>query len=465
LTTSPDLHQVEFSGDAGAWRTIVKSGPRPFRDAPIRLRRIIVQITVAIVVVVALVAVAGALVSRNSAEREAVHEAAILADVLATSVLQPALTTQNATDPTTIPAAIDAIVRTRILSTSVARVKLWTPQGEIVYSDESRLIGQNFTLDDGARDVLADPQTRAEVSDLSKPENVYERSEGKLLEVYRPVWTPTGSPLLFETYFRYDVVSQRSSELWRGFAGITLSSVLAIFALLLPLMWALASRTRRAQAQREQLMERALDASQEERRRIAVGLHDGVVQQLVAASFEVSGGAEVARARGDLELSDRLGSAAARVRTGIGGLRSLLVDIYPPSLHDSGLGPALREMAASVVTGGPVLALSIDDQAAERLTPEQKEAFFRIAQEAARNAVQHASANHVSISLGFVGDVVALEIRDDGVGLPDPAAATSPEGHFGMTLMRDTAVQIGAGLELAVSGGSTGTGWRVTVPA
>jgi two-component system NarL family sensor kinase len=216
-------------------------------------------------------------------------------------------------------------------------------------------------------------------------------------------------------------------------------------------------------------MERALDASQEERRRIAVGLHDGVVQQLVAASFEVSGGAEVARARGDLELSERLGSAATRVRTGIGGLRSLLVDIYPPSLHEAGLGPALREMAASVVNvvnigaGGPVLELSIDDLAAEQLSPEQKEAFFRIAQEAARNAVHHASATHISITLGVTGGMVALEIRDDGVGLPDPGAATSPEGHFGLTLMRDTAAQIGAGLELATGG--TGTAWRATVPA
>ena len=55
--------------------------------------------------------------------------------------------------------------------------------------------------------MLASPTTHAEVSDLTRPENRYERGRGKLLEVYRPVWTPSGQPLLFETYSPYDSVS------------------------------------------------------------------------------------------------------------------------------------------------------------------------------------------------------------------------------------------------------------------
>jgi signal transduction histidine kinase len=425
------------------------------------LRRVLIQIGAAAAVVVALVSVAGVLVARHSAENEAVHDAASLADVLAGSVLQPALTAANGRDPSTLPATVNTIVRQRILSPTVVRVKLWTPDGLIAYSDEPRLIGQRFALDDEARDVLANPRVRAEVSDLSHPENVYERSQGRLLEVYRPVWTPTGQPLLFEIYLKYNVVTERTGQLWRGFAGIMLSSVLAIFALLLPLIWALLARARRAQQQREEAMQAALAASDEERRRIASNLHDGVVQQLAGASFEVSAGAEQARAAGANALAGRLDDTAAKVRTGIGGLRSLLVDIYPASLNDAGLADALRELARSLPATAPELELAIDDEAARALTDAEQQAFFRIAQEALRNAVRHSGAGGVSLVLHRNADRVVMEIADDGRGLPDPEAVASPPGHFGLALMSDAAARVGAALQLAAT--PPGTRWRVVV--
>lgn len=195
---------------------------------------------------------------------------------------------------TTAAAALDDTVRSRVLSSSVTRVKLWSSDGTILCSDEPRLIGQTFGLDSGAREALGSPQTRAEISDLSRPENSLERSKRKLLEVYRPVWTPAGHELLFETYFRYDAVTDRSGQLWRGFAGITLSAVAIVFLLLVPIMWTLLRRARSAQAQHALMIQRALDASQDERQRIAAALHDGIVQEVAAASFAVSAGAEAA---------------------------------------------------------------------------------------------------------------------------------------------------------------------------
>jgi hypothetical protein len=115
----------------------------------------------------------------------------------------------------------------------------------------------------------------AEVSNLDRPENKFERGRGKLLEVYRPVWTPAGQPLLFETYSPYQQVTQRAGQLWRGFAGITISGLLIMVALLLPILWRLLNRISGAQRQREVLLQRAVDASEEERRRIAGTLHDG----------------------------------------------------------------------------------------------------------------------------------------------------------------------------------------------
>ena len=446
------------------WVTIASPAAGAARrsdDRPVPLRRVVIQLGAAAIVVLCLVAIAGSIVSRRTAESQSVHEAAELTDVLGASVVQPVLTDAMANNPAAASAALDGVVRSRVLSDSVVRVKVWTPQGRIIYSDESRLVGMSFPLDDSALAVLATPQTRAEVSDLGAPENRFERSQGKLLEVYRPVWTPSGAPLLFETYFRYDTVKDRASELWRGFVGIMLSSLGVIFVLLLPLVWTLFAKIRRGQAQREALMQRALDASLDERQRIAATLHDGAVQELAAASFAVAGGAETAASRGDAALAAELRDAAGAVRTSMGGLRSLLVDIYPPALRSAGLPAALRDLVATMAGRGPAVVLDVDDDAAAALLPDEQEAVFRIAQELLRNVVHHARAEHVSVSLKRQGASVQLTVADDGAGFDPSQTATGD--HFGLRLITDLATAIGADLRVRTAPGH-GTTWRLSVP-
>jgi two-component system, NarL family, sensor kinase len=446
------------------WVTIASAtadGPRSNDDRPVQLRRMLLQLGAAAVVVLVLVAIAGAIVSRHTAESQSVHEAAELTDVLATSVIQPILTDAIATDPAAATAALDRIVRDHVLSDELVRVKVWSPQGRIIYSDEPRLTGKTYPLDEEALAVLATPQTRAEVSNLDAPENQYERGQNKLLEVYRPVWTPSGDELLFETYFRYDSVVDRANEMWRGFVGIMLSSLGVIFVLLLPLVWTLFARVRRGQAQREALMQRALDASLDERQRIAATLHDGVVQELAAASFTVAGGAETAAGRGDDALAAELRDAAAAVRTGIGGLRSLLVDIYPPALRSAGLSAALRDLVATMAGRGPAVALNVDEGAAAALQPDEQAAVFRITQELLRNVVAHARATNVSVSLQREGDQVLVTVADDGVGFDSDQTVAGD--HFGLRLITDLATATSAGLQLQTAPGR-GTTWRLTVP-
>ena len=147
--------------------------------------------------------------------------------------------------------------------------------------------------------MLDEPTTRAEISDLDRDENTLDRQIGdKLVEVYRPVWTPSGQEALFEIYAPYDQVGQRTSQLWRGFAGVTLSSLLLFVVLVAPLVWHLLSRVRRSQRQRELLLQRAVDASDAERRRIAATLHDGPVQDLAATSFVIAGATAHAESAG-----------------------------------------------------------------------------------------------------------------------------------------------------------------------
>ena len=441
----------------------VAAGVSSRPEAPVRVPRVFVQVIAGAIVVIIAVALVGIVAARRLAEAEAVNDAAKTADLLADTVVQPTLDDGIVTADPAVLAAVDKVVRDQVLNpSSIVRVKIWNPDGRILYSDEPRLIGQTFPLGEEEQDVFTDPQTRADVSDLQAPENQFERDSGKLLEAYRPVWTHSGTPLLFETYFRYDEVTARSGQLWRGFAGVTLSSILLLVVLLIPVLWRLLDRLKRAQGQREALLQRSVDASTQERRRIAGALHDGVVQDLVATSFRVAGSAERAESVGQPALAQELRGAAGTVRTSIGGLRSLLVDIYPPNLAVSGLTPALEDLVSSVRSRG--IAVTIDLPADTGLDSAGERLVFRVAQECLGNVARHSEASSVVVRLAHEDGYTVLDIGDDGIGFDaGHALAHPPEGHFGLRVLGDVASEAGAELWLA-SAPREGTQWRLRVP-
>ncbi len=411
------------------------------------------------------VTVGGTYAARRLAEREAVTDAANIADVFAEAVVQPVLTDRLASGDPEALASFDTLIDEQVLGATVVHVKLWTPEGRVVYADQDELIGRTFELDEDQAAALEDPRTRAEISNLERDENTLDRTgSDKLVEVYRPVWTPSGEQMLFEIYAPYDQVSQRSGQLWRGFAGVTLSSLLLFLVLLSPLFWHLMSRVRRSQRQRELLLQRSVDASSSERRLIAASLHDGPVQDLAATSFVVAGATARAKAAGQHWLVDELANVAGSVRASIRALRSLLVEIYPATLAQAGLGAALDDLVQSLRAPGLEVRLHHDDPEELGLTPEQERLVYRIAQETLRNVAKHAVPCTASVTLYRVGDEVVLDVLDDGNGFDVDARLSDPEpGHFGLQLLADLAATGGALLQVA-SIPRRGTHWRLRVP-
>jgi signal transduction histidine kinase len=452
--------------DGRRWTTVSAPGAEIAMEKPIGTRRIVVQVVIGIVLVLAAVTIGGSLAARRLAEREAVNDAASTADVLAESVVQPALTDKLTTGDAKALRAFDAVIRKRVLSDSVVRVKLWSPQGKVLYADEPELIGRTFALDPPQRAVLAHPRTEAAISNLDREENTFDRSvSSKLVEVYRPVWTPSGREALFEIYTPYSAVSQRSSQLWRGFAGVTLTSLLLFVVLVAPLLWHLLSRIRRNQRQREILLQRAVDASAAERRRIAASLHDGPVQDLAAASFVVAGATAHAESTDRRDLADELRTVSGSVRTSIRALRTLLVDIYPPSLSQAGLVAALTDLAQSTRAPGFDVRLDADPDADVRLLPDQQRLVYRVAQETLRNAARHAAPCTATVSLRRHGEAVVLDVLDDGHGFDVDSVLAQPEpGHFGLQLIADLASTGGGTLQVA-SARAGGTHWRLRLNA
>ncbi len=450
---------------APAWVQVSYGAPKRDRG-PERTGKVLGWVSLAALVALVGVAIGGILLAQDLAERQAVSDAVDTSQLLAQSVITPNLENDLIQGDPAAKAALDDVVDGFIGDpTGIVRVKIWTADGRIVYSDEPELIGDTFSLGAQERRVLATSRFRADVSDLSEEENEFETGLGsdKLLEVYGPVFTPNGTPLLFETYRDYSVVDRRSGELWQGFGGVTVSSLLLFTVLLLPIVWRLLGRLKRAQGQREELLERAVDASIEERRRIAGTLHDGVVQELAATSFTVAGAAARAETHGDTQLAADLHGVAGTLRSSIGGLRSLLVDIFPANLRTGGLADALADLAAPLRSRGIEVTLDLEQDDID-LDPEVERLVFRITQECLHNVRRHSRASSVRIAWRQEGEEMVLDVVDDGRGFDPAEVLASPrEGHFGVRVLADVASAAGADLSVATAPGA-GCHWRLRVP-
>jgi two-component system, NarL family, sensor kinase len=425
-----------------------EGGRSPVREAMIRY--------VAIgLVAIALISVVGVWLFHRAGDAEAIRDAKDQTRIAAQGSVEPALSDGLLSEKPSAIDAVDRVVQERVLSRpddAIARIKIWDSSGRIVYSDEPALIGKRYPLGAEEGAAFGNGQVTAEVSDVSKPENRYERGMGKLLEVYLPIQTPSGRPLLYETYYRSSFISARASRIFRQFAPVMIGALVLLVLIQLPLAWWLARRIERGQDERERLLKRAIDASELERRRIARDLHDGVVQDLAAVSYSLAAAAEGAPAPYDRDLR----TAAAETRHGIGQLRTLLVDIYPPELHRAGLSAALSDLLGAAEGRGLETSLDVDSEL--RLDPETEALFFRIAREAVRNAVKHAGARSVSVRVAPTEAGARLVVEDDGSGF-DPSVV-GEDGHFGLRVLEDLARDAGGELEID---SAPGAGARVTV--
>lgn len=444
---------------APAWQVLVEAHATSAAPRRLSTRAVLVRLAAGLAAVLVAVAALAGFGAQWLAEREAVNDAAQVTNVLADAVVRPVLTDGLVAGEADALAAFDDTVRAQILGDDVIRVKVWSTGGRVLYADEPQLIGRTFALDDAQRAALAAPSTRAAVSDLAEDENEFETGS-RLLEVYRPLWTPSGQQVLFEVYYPYEPVAARSAELWRGFAGVTTSSLLLLVVLTAPIVWTLLRQLRGAEARRAELLQRAVDASDAERRRIAGSLHDGPVQELVATSYGAEAAAVAADARGEEEGAAGMREVAGAVRGNVRVLRSLLVDIYPASLTASGLASALHDLAATARSRGVEVVLDLRAPL-DALADAHERLIYRIAQEALRNAVAHAAPCTVTVTLTAERGRLELLVADDGRGFEAAEVLDAPEeGHLGLRVLRDLATDAGAELALATAPGR-GTQWRL----
>ena len=361
-------------------------------------------------------------------------------------------------------ARLDSLVLGQILDESVMRVKIWSQDGRILYSDQPALIGERYRLDAEDRRLFREGGAEAEVSELSAPENRYERQEGKLLEAYTPIRTPNGTQVMFEIYQRFGSVSASGARLLEALVPPLIGGLVVLLLFQVPLAWSMARRLQRGHRERERLLASAIEASTQERKRIAADLHDGVVQDLAGVAFGLAPLAEDADRRGATEEASALRGATACLRQGIRELRTLLVEIYPPNLESAGLEEALNDLLGPLDADGVVTELRVDD--GRPLGPDLDALIYRVANEAIRNVRAHAGASAVQVSVTRPeADAVRLRVEDNGRGFSNIAREErAAAGHVGLTLVEHLVREAGGTLRIESAVGD-GTTVELRIPA
>lgn len=387
-------------------------------------------------------------------ERQALDRARTLAERLANDVVGPAL---DLRDPESV-ASLRGLMASRVQDGMLVRIKVWTADGRIVWADDERLIDRRFALEPEDIALLGTRRGTADVTELERPENQYER-ETELIEVYAGFFDRSGRPLLFEAYLPIDRLEPR---------GLLRAPVLALAAgwllllqlLVLPVAALLTRRAEQAHRGQRRLLQHALEAGELERKRLAQDLHDGVIQDLAGVSYVLSSLETRLRrtTEGGADL-DTTARAGAIVRRDVVALRTVCMDLYPPDLGGGGLTGALEDLAAQAGLTGLHATLEVD----EELVISHRTALvtYRLVREALRNVVKHAHASHVHVQVAAVGSGLRVQVRDDGAGFD--VDGPSAQGHLGIRVLRDSATDVGGSFDLT-SRPAEGTTVTATLP-
>jgi len=219
------------------------------------------------------------------------------------------------------------------------------------------------------------------------------------------------------------------------------------------------SERERAEELRNRLIQQAVTAQEEERRRIARELHDEAGQSLTALLVGLRTIEESRTIAEAAELAQRLRGIAAQTLDEVGRLSR---GLHPSILDEVGLPAAVTRHAQEFARlHGVAVDVRIEGLESEILPPLVQTTVYRVLQEALTNVAKHAGARSVSVRLVRGNAAVELRVQDDGAGF-DPAAggeaAAGDRGdrHLGLQVMRERAALLGGSLEVeSRAGGGT----------
>lgn len=200
-------------------------------------------------------------------------------------------------------------------------------------------------------------------------------------------------------------------------------------------------------------VEKVLQGTEDERRRIAMDMHDGVLADLTALSRTLD------RAESAGTSTPPVTELRANVDELADSIRRVIDDLHPQSLEILGLEAALRSFLDRH-GGVPGYHFEFDPGVETALQPAQKIHLFRITTEAIHNVIRHARCSRYEVSVRLVVQRLLATVEDNGIGMPPDAHA---QGH-GCLNIAERARIIGAQASWSASRFSSGTRFELSLP-
>jgi len=203
--------------------------------------------------------------------------------------------------------------------------------------------------------------------------------------------------------------------------------------------------------------ERLVLAREEERLRLRRDLHDGLGPALAGLTLQVDTLRHQLRNTTPADADEPLLELRSGIQSTVLDVRRIVEGLRPPALDELGLAEALRQLTSRLGSAGcPDVELGVDVPG--RLPAAVEVAAYRIVAEAVTNAVKHADAQHIGVTVTAPAHCVVVEVCDDGVGTARPR-----EGGVGLASMRERCAEIGGTLVVDSRPGS-GTRVRAELP-
>jgi signal transduction histidine kinase len=385
---------------------------------------------------------------------------------------------------------LDAHLASPAFAERVRSMRLWSEDGEVVYSPNEELIGRTFPVDEHLAEAWRG-QVVSSMDDLSGEENAWERARwSRLLELYVPVRERGTERIIAvaEFYLSPRETNQQVDEARRTTWLVVTLAIVVSAALLFGIVKRGSDTIKRQERaltdqvseltllleENAELSDRVLSAAERsttlnERsmRRVSSDLHDGPGQMLSLALLRLDG-LQKRSERGDPPSVEELGEVEHILQEAMTDMRSVAAGLRVPELAPMGVeAVATRAVQDHERRSGATVTLRTRDLPAEVPLP-LKIALFRALQESLSNATRHGRGSAVSVDLvgkpgSRPGGLPGLELvaRDDGVGF-DPASLERSEG-LGLAGIREQAEILGGSFAVSSSPGA-GTELRVWWP-
>jgi signal transduction histidine kinase len=320
-----------------------------------------------------------------------------------------------------IPQDLNQAMQRLIYESSISRIKVYNPQGVVVYSTLSKQIGQDQADNQGVQKALSGQTISKLIYRDSFNTFDKEDSESNLIQTYLPAFDNKNGIILgaMEIYFDAFFLVEQTEHSQLLMLAMLSGVFLLMFVLLVAAVWRPASVMARQDyiiRERTHMLEflsaQMLSDQEIEKKNIAQGLHESVAQTLCGVKMRLETMAR--EVKKDSPLIESFNSLGGYLQDAISETSNIAMRLRPSSLDQIGLIGTLEDFRNDLIDSNPKFSIALQiDPEVESISQSLKVIIYRIVQETLNNLATQSEADKAELVLRSTKDAIELEIKEN----------------------------------------------------